>query len=77
MIKKVDTAVFNAVKEVKDGKFEGKVYQYGLKEDGLGITDCEYTKEIIGQANLDKLNDIKQKIISGEIVVYPTRDQIK
>ena len=73
MIKKVDTAVFNSVKEVKDGKFEGKVYQYGLKEDGLGITDCEFTKEVIGQENLDKLNEIKEKIVSGEIVVSPTR----
>ena len=73
MIKKVDTAVFNSVKEVADGKFEGKVYQYGLKEDGLGITDCEFTKEIIGQENLDKLDEIKGKIVAGEIVVSPTR----
>ena len=56
-----------------DGKFEGKVYQYGLKEDGLGITDCEFTKEIIGQENLDKLDEIKGKIVAGEIVVSPTR----
>ena len=77
MIKKVDTAVFNSVKEVTDGKFEGKIYEYGLKEDGLGITDCEFTKDVIGQENMAKLDDIKGKIVAGEITVYPTREQIK
>ena len=74
MIKKVDTAVFNSVKEAADGKFEGKVYQYGLKEDGLGITDCEFTKDAIGEENMKKLDEIKGKIVSGEIVVSPTRN---
>ncbi len=38
MVKRVDTATFNATKEVVDGTFKGgKHIELGLKEDGVGI----------------------------------------
>ena len=73
MIKKVDTAVFDLTKQVQENKFEGKIYEYGLKEDGVGTTDFKYTKDKIGEENIKKLEDIKKKIEDGEIQVKSTR----
>ena len=73
MIKKVDTAVFDLIKQVQDNKFEGKIYEYGLKEDGVGTTDFQFTKDKIGEENIKKLEDIKKKIENGEIQVKSTR----
>ena len=74
MIKKIDTGIFNIIKDVKENKFEAKVYELGLKKDGLELTNFEFTKDKIGEENIKKLDEIKQKIVSGEIVVKPTRN---
>lgn len=67
-MKKVNEGVYNVVKNLNDGKFEGgKVLVFGLKEDAIGLspsTDKNVPKEII-----DYVNDQVQKIISCEIVV--------
>ena len=73
MLKKVDTGVFNIVKNVQDGTYEAKIYEYGLKENGVGLTDFEFTKDTIGEDNIKKLDEIKQKIINGEIEVKATK----
>jgi basic membrane protein A len=67
MFKKVDTAVYTAVKAFKDN---GKVAsaEYGLKEDGVGYaTSGGYVDDI-----KPKLDDYKQQIISGQITVKTT-----
>jgi basic membrane protein A len=71
MLKLVDVAVYDLIKDIKDGKFEGKIYEFGVKEGGVGLTDFEFTKDKIGEENIKKLDEIKEKIASGEIVVTP------
>ena len=73
MLKRVDTAVFNIINETKDGKFEGKIYEYGMKEGGVGLTDFKFTKEKIGEENIKKLEEIQKKIADGEIEIKSTR----
>src|SRR3954466_12415478 len=36
MVKGVDNAVFDTIKRVKENRFEGGIYQYGLAEGGVG-----------------------------------------
>src|SRR5512141_640386 len=36
MVKGVDNAVFDAIRRVKENRFAGGIYQYGLAEDGVG-----------------------------------------
>ena len=73
MLKRVDTAVFNIINETKDGKFEGKIYEYGMKEGGVGLTDFKFTKEKIGEENIKKLEEIQKKIADGEIEIKSTK----
>jgi len=69
MIKYVDNTVFDTIKSVVDGKFEAKVQTFGIKENGLGTTDFEFTKDKIGEENIKRLEQIKQDIKDGKIQV--------
>lgn len=70
MLKHVDVAIYDVVSRLVDGTLEGGVtVEYGLKEDGVGLSPMEYTKDQIPQSFLDKIDEIRDKIISGEIKV--------
>lgn len=68
MIKRVDSAVFQTVSDLKGGSFTSGVKVYDLKADGVGLSPMEFTKDAIGPENLKKVDEVKAKIISGEIV---------
>lgn len=72
MMKYVDIAVFNTVKDTKEGKFAGKIYSFGVAEGGVGTTDFEFSKDRIPADALTKLKEIEEKIKSGDIKVKET-----
>jgi len=69
ILKRVDVSVFNVISEGLNGKFTGGIDTLGLKENGMGTTDFEFSKEIIGEKNLAKLEQIKKDLISGKIKI--------
>lgn len=72
MIKHVDVAVYQTIKDFKDGKFDAGSKVYDLKSDGVGLSDMRNTKDVVGKATLDKVEQAKKDIIDGKIVV-PTK----
>lgn len=69
MMKNVDNVVYDMISDTINGKFKGGIHYYGIKENGVGTTDFNYTKEIIGKENLEKIEEIKKAILSGAIQV--------
>jgi basic membrane protein A and related proteins len=69
MIKKVDVAVFDAIKQVVDNKFESGVHEFGLAENGVGFVYDENNKAFIPQAVVDEVNGLAKQIIAGTIKV--------
>ncbi len=65
--KRVDTAVVLMVGELKDGKFTPGVRSLGLAEDGLSLGP--FDEDIVSGEMLDRLEDLKQQIIDGELTV--------
>jgi basic membrane protein A len=66
--KKVDVSVFDTAKAVQDGSFKGGEDQiFDLKSDGVGLGKINAD----GQKFADKVEEVKQKIISGEISNIP------
>jgi basic membrane protein A len=66
--KKVDVAVFDTAKAVQDGSFAGGEDQiFDLKSDGVGLGKINAD----GQKFADQIDEIKQKIIDGEISDIP------
>jgi basic membrane protein A len=69
-LKRVDTAVFDSIKDAKDGKFKGgEDAVYGLDVNGVGIGKFS-PKTPAGIE--DKVQQIKQQIADGKIKDIPT-----
>ncbi|WP_419778343.1 BMP family lipoprotein [Maridesulfovibrio sp.] len=69
MIKKLDVAAYNELKAVMQNKFTPGPTSYGLKENGVGLSKMKYTRDKIPAEILKKVNEIREKIIRGEIKV--------
>lgn len=69
MVKRVDNAVFDVVKEVRDGKFQGGFHTFGLDKDGVSYAIDENNKDLIPQDVIEKVEKAKADIISGKIKV--------
>lgn len=69
MVKRVDNAVYDVVKEVLDGKFQGGFHVFGLDKDGVAYAMDDFNKPLVPPEVLGKVEESKQKIIAGEIKV--------
>src|SRR5215212_954553 len=68
-VKRVDTAVFLAIKEVVDGNFKAGNRVFGLKENGVGIGKISPK---VPKDDVAKVNQVRADIISGKIKNIPT-----
>jgi basic membrane protein A len=68
-VKRVDTAVFVAIKRVVDGNFKGGNVVFGLKDNGVAIGKISPK---VPKADVAKVNQIRADIISGKIKNIPT-----
>jgi basic membrane protein A len=76
MVKRTDVAVETVMKDYAENKFPGgKTVTLGLAQDGVGLSPMKYTKDKIPAAILEKVDDLKKKILSGEIKVWNVVDQ--
>ena len=74
MVKRIDNACYLVIQSVVEGTFEGGTTQYlDLSKGGVSLTDFSVIKEALGeqfpQDIMDKVDELSEKIISGEIVV--------
>ncbi len=69
-MKRVDNAVYDAAKETLEGTVKAGVKTYSLADEGVDIAP---TTDNIAPEVLTKVNDVKAKIISGDIVVPQTK----
>lgn len=69
MLKRVDNSVFMTGKEfIEKGKLAGGYLTFGLKEDGVNYAVNDFNKDKLAGVTA-KIDELKAKIISGEIVV--------
>jgi len=69
MVKRVDNAVYDVVKEVLNGKFEGGFHAFGLDKDGVAYAMDENNKALIPPDVITKVEAAKQEIVNGQIKV--------
>ena len=69
MVKRVDNAVYDAVKEILEGQFKGGFHVFGLDKDGVAYALDQYNQPLISEEILSKVNEAKNKIVVGEIKV--------
>ena len=76
MQKRVDTAVYQTIKALVDKNFKGGYQEFGLKENGVGYAENDYNRALIGDIK-GRLDEMKEKIISGEIKVPASKKELK
>ncbi len=69
VMKRLDIATYRELATIMKGEFEPGVHFYGLKEKGVALSPMTYTRELIGSDIINRLKDLEEKIISGQIVV--------
>lgn len=69
MVKRVDNAVYDVVKEVLDGKFDGGFHTFGLDKDGVAYAMDNNNAGLIPDDVIAKAEDAKKRIVAGEIKV--------
>ena len=67
MMKRLDIVTYKEVSKIAGGHFEAGIRHYGLKEEGVGLTPMTYTQNLIPPILMDRLDQVRLKIISGEI----------
>ena len=69
MMKAVDVAVYDTIKETQAGKFTPGVVHYGLNNNGVDYTLDKYNEKLITPEMKKKVEEIKKRIIAGQIQV--------
>ena len=72
MIKDVDVAIYETIKSAQNGTFKGGVKTLGVAEGGVSYVYDNNNRDLIGEDIHSKVEELKEKIISGEIVVPST-----
>jgi basic membrane protein A and related proteins len=74
MLKRVDVAVYDVIRQAVEGVLEGgTVQQYGLEENGVGLSEMVYTRHIIPAEYMEAVAAAREGILEGEIEVIDIR----
>lgn len=69
VMKNMDVAVHDAAIAAADGTFEGGVYSGTLENDGVAIAPFHDYEDAVPQEVKDRLEELTEQIISGEITI--------
>ncbi len=72
MVKRVDTAVFEAIQAVKENRFAPGVQHLGLAEDGVKWVYDDNNKALVPDAVKARVDSLQAEIVAGRITV-PTK----
>jgi basic membrane protein A len=67
MTKQDDVALFDVVRDLAAGRFEGGVRSFGLKEAGIDYVYDEHNRELVPAETRARVEALRQDIIAGRI----------
>ncbi|MFN3282919.1 MAG: BMP family protein [Pseudothermotoga sp.] len=70
MMKNVDLSIFRGIKMHLEGRLVyGRAESLGILEGGVGVADNKYYRELVPEEFRNKIKEIEDKVIKGEIKV--------
>src|SRR6266536_2894332 len=75
MVKHVDNAVYDIVKDVVDRKFQGGFHVFGLDSDGVGYVMDSNNQSLVSPEAIQAAEEAKKKIIARQITVVDRMTQ--
>ena len=76
MVKRVNVAVFTIAKALQAHHPLSGHAVFGLRENGISLTDFRYTRDVVTPLMLARLDELKQRIVEGKIAVPSTREAL-
>lgn len=73
-MKRVDNAVYETTEELIQDKLESGIHEYDLAHGGVDIAP---TTDLLSDDVIAAVDDVKEKIISGEVVVPKTKEEFE
>lgn len=73
-MKRVDNAVYATVENLVNGTLESGIALYNMSNNGVDIAP---TTDLLPEEVITAVEDVKAKILSGEIVVPATKDEFE
>jgi basic membrane protein A len=61
--------VYDQIDRVRSGTFKGGIYEYGLKEGGVGYVYDDNNRALIPDSVHERIEALKAEIIAGRIKV--------
>src|SRR5436309_4590097 len=69
MVKRVDNAVYDIVKDVTSHRFQGGFHVFGLDTDGVGYVMDGNNQNLVSPQAIQAAEEAKKKIVAGQIKV--------
>jgi basic membrane protein A len=69
MVKRVDTAVFDTIRDLQAGKWSGGVHEFGLKESGVTWIYDDRNKALVPDAVKAQVDSLQALIVAGSLKV--------
>ena len=69
MVKRIDIAVYDIIRDVIDGKFKGGFHEFGLDANGVGYVVDQYNKDLVSPEVIQQVEEARMKIKAGQIKV--------
>ena len=69
MLKRVDVAVYQMIKEAFTESFKPGKHLFNLSNEGMGYSLDEYNKDLIPADVIQRVNEAKNAIIAGTLKV--------
>jgi len=69
MMKRVDNAIFFAVDNYGKGKLKNGHIVMGLKDKGISLTEFKYSRSIVTEEKIKKIDQIKEDLIKGNLTI--------
>lgn len=70
MLKRADVGVYDMIEQyVKNSDLVPGVFTYDIIKGGVQLCNDEYMKAIVPQDIIDKIEEIRQKVVNGEIKI--------
>ncbi|MCH2547432.1 MAG: BMP family ABC transporter substrate-binding protein [Alphaproteobacteria bacterium] len=69
MVKRIDNAIYEALKDAKNGKWEPGILNLGLKEKGLDYSIDQHNKHLFTAQHIETVEQARSKIIDGTLIV--------
>ncbi len=77
MLKRVDNAVFATCKDVASGNWKAGKHEFGVKDDGVGLTELKFTKQEIPPKLLAEVERLEKMIADGTLKPPATMEALR